>query len=505
MNIKNLSSIKNFSLEYYDLLKKDKKNSFKKISSKKFLYLKSILQSNINKKISHKKIIILSSNNLELILLTSALIYECKDIIIINANESKINILKNIKSIKNPFIIYDKKINYNEIIKFKNSLPINFFFKKRTNNFLKKNSETINFSLTYFSSGTTGKPKIIKINYKAIKTQINQINERLKISNMKHKLITAMPCTHIGGFFFIFLNGLFFDKKIILINSFDPMKFEKILSKNKLSLIYVNPTMVELLNLFNKKKMNLKNSTFICGSAPLNKFALKKFLSNYKCKFIHLYGLTETTNTSCTMPINLSKKEYSKMYFNFSAPSIGTPLKGVKIKILKKNKEIYSEKKTGELVISGPNIIDKKNSPNSNYFLRKYLKSGDLGYFVKHNRKKYYYISGRKKEMIIKNGINIYLNEIDSFFKRKNLNYIFAINKHSQISGEDYFLVTSKLTAYNKNLKKEINLLPEYMKPKEMVLVKKIPYTLSGKLKRFEIIKKIKNEKGYELKRKFIF
>ena len=337
-----------------------------------------------------------------------------------------------------------------------------------------------------------------------MRSQLNQINERLKIKSFKNKFLTAMPCTHISAFFFIFLNGIIFDKKLIFLNYFNPLKFLQLLSREKLSLVYLNPTMIEILNQYIRKFINLKKTTILCGSAPLSKNTLEKFIQKSNCKFIHLYGLTETTNTACVTPPNRKKGFYKNLYFDENTPSIGKPLKGCEIKLLRNNKIILNEKEIGEFIIKGPNVIRPlKNYKNYGFnFKKEYLKTGDVGFFKKIKNETFFYITGRKKEMIIKNGINIYLNEIDSFLKSKGLARTVAIKKASRFSGEDYILVTDSHNEFKKKFKIIISKLPKYMRTNKIILVQELLKTISGKLKKNLISETIVNMKNFSLKEK---
>ena len=99
------------------------------------------------------------------------------------------------------------------------------------------------------------------------------------------------------------------------------------------------------------------------------------------------------------MSDNLNKQDYNHLYFNEKAPSVGTPLKGVQIKILTKNKNIIDKENTiGEILVKGPNVIKEylKISLTKSKFLKKYLKTGDIGYYKYYKKKKIFLYYGKE-------------------------------------------------------------------------------------------------------------
>lgn len=501
-----------FSIEYHTILKNQK---FKKKITKKKEFIKTTekIINNLKNYIKINKFILILDNSLDLINILFALLLLGKKIIIINPKETYEIKTKIIQDNLDAVIITKNRFKINSFKK--KNISSEFLFKKenlKKKSYLSKIIKNVNYDnlrLSYCSSGTTSLPKLIHLDKVNIFSQIEQINERLKIKLLLNKFFTAMPCTHISAFFFIVLNGIFFDKKVILINNFIVTKFIKILRKEKLSLIYVNPSMIDVLNNFIKKKLDLKRTFVICGSAPLSKTSLRKFIKKTNCKFIHLYGLTETTNTACVTPVNKNKKFYKNLYFSESIPGVGNPLKNCNIKILKNNKITSREKITGEILISGPNVINRKKNKeffSSKNFKSNFLKTGDIGFLKKINNVNCVFLTGRKKEMIIKNGINIYLNEIDNFFKNQGKFKTHAVKKLSRFSGEDYDLVTDDPKEFKNNLKKYLDKLPDYMRPNSFILVKKIYRTFSGKIKKNKISSNLssKEKNKYIIKSKLI-
>ena len=172
--------------------------------------------------------------------------------------------------------------------------------------------------------------------------------------------------------------------------------------------------------------------------------------------------------------------------------SIGTPLDIYKCKIFKKKNKIAQKNKIGELGVKGTalfngyyknKILTKQSFNKFGYFL-----TGDLCSKDENNN---FFFHGRKKDLIIKGGVNINPNEIDEVVKE----YSPVIERSATIGIDDEFLGQKIKTFLKlKNKKISINSLHKYLtkklgqlkKPDEVVIIKKFPTTSTGKvIKRF--------------------
>ena len=143
-----------------------------------------------------------------------------------------------------------------------------------------------------------------------------------------------------------------------------------------------------------------------------------KICKKNKIKFYVMYGQTEASP-------RISFLEWKFFFKNMN--SIGKPLKGYKLKIFNRGKEIKRPNKNGELVLFGKNVCLgyannfsdlKRGDENKNI-----LRTGDLGFKDKNN---FFYITGRLKKIVKIFGKRYDLNIIESFVKEKG----YKINCH---------------------------------------------------------------------------
>ena len=184
-------------------------------------------------------------------------------------------------------------------------------------------------------------------------------------------------------------------------------------AEHNISICSLTPSiMAMLLRLFPKGSTeNIKSVRHaFCGTAPLPADIWQSFEKCFGFPVFQGYGLTETTTWVTATPY-LIKHRYD---------SVGVPLGGeIIFDPLNKKSDVEDGKVVkGEILVKAPTVMlgyynQQKLTDSS--FKNGYLKTGDLGYF---NDDGELHISGRKKEIIIRNGININPVEIDQSIRQ---------------------------------------------------------------------------------------
>jgi malonyl-CoA/methylmalonyl-CoA synthetase len=143
---------------------------------------------------------------------------------------------------------------------------------------------------------------------------------------------------------------------------------------------------------------------FVCGSAPLPAQILEEFRALYGHTILERYGMTETI-------MNVSNP-----YDGERRPgSIGLPLPNVRIKIIKPDGAPAADGETGELWLQGPNVFAgywRRLEASEAAFVDGWFRTGDIGV---RSTDGYFTLSGRKSDLIISGGFNIYPREIEEF------------------------------------------------------------------------------------------
>jgi acyl-CoA synthetase (AMP-forming)/AMP-acid ligase II len=252
------------------------------------------------------------------------------------------------------------------------------------------------------------------------------------------------------------------------------VNFLSILSKEKVNILSVVPAI--LYEIFKENMSWVPNTELryiLSAAAPLSASLLAQVMAAWNIKVVQGYGLSESTNFSCTMPANIDNELYKKIMFPL--PSVGISLDGVEIKVGEEN----SEGTTGELFIkSSSNCLGYYGS--TEFIELEWVATGDLGYYKTFQGRRFYYLTGRIKEIINRGGEKISPVELESELHNIGFNSECAvISIWSEQYGEDVGLVCTDLV--NLSLLKKI---PFYRRPKKVFLLENLFYTPTGKLER---------------------
>ena len=147
---------------------------------------------------------------------------------------------------------------------------------------------------------------------------------------------------------------------------------------------------------------------FVCGSAPLPAQILEEFKALFGHTILERYGMTETI-------MNISNP-----YDGERRPgSVGLPLPGVQIKIVKPDGTAAADGETGELWLKGPNVFAgywRRPEATQAAFVDGWFRTGDIGV---RSADGYYTLRGRMSDLIISGGFNIYPREIEEFLEEQ--------------------------------------------------------------------------------------
>lgn len=330
-------------------------------------------------------------------------------------------------------------------------------------------------STIIYTSGTTGEPKGVCLSWD---NWIANAKVLIKHHKLNSKTIFASPLllTHCNAHGLAMISTYNAQCKWILFDKVTP-NFLDIISEEKVNILSIVPAILYRIHSENQTWRPHKQLKYILtAAAPLSADLLSKVIKDWKIKVVQGYGLSESTNFSCTLPINLDKDSYERIMFPW--PSIGIALDGVKINIGDKDKEGES----GELSISSRSNFNGYWGKDK-IIQKELVATGDMGYFKIINGKRYYYLNGRIKEIINRGGEKISPVELEAELHEIGLSGEFAvISIPSEKYGEDVGLACCKQFDFS-----ILQKLPKYRKPKKVFLLNDLFYTPTGKLQRKKI------------------
>jgi long-chain acyl-CoA synthetase len=349
-------------------------------------------------------------------------------------------------------------------------------------------------SCIIYTSGTTGRPKGVKLTVANIVSEQQAIEQALDVTP-NDKIMGVLPFFHVFGLSNVLHVGLIHGASIVLVPQYSPGSLLKSIRENSPTLVIAIPTMfVHLLMLLERKKVQLPGSIRLClsGAAPLPKEIIEAFEKCSGSRLLEGYGLTETVAACCLNPPDGICK----------AGSIGLPLPGFEMKIIDEEGAKLPPGKTGEIAVKGEGVTagyynlpqDTEETFKDGWFL-----TGDIGY---QDQNGYIFVTDRKKEIIIKGGLNISPREVEEILLRHPLvKEAAVIGRKKGEREETVAFVTAKGEVSAKELMgycKES--LSSFKVPDAICFRETLPMTVTGKVLKKELIDDYRDERRIEQK-----
>ncbi len=366
-------------------------------------------------------------------------------------------------------------------------------------------------AVRFFTSGTTGTPKVVRLSYRAILTQADIMAQQTEIDN-NSVLLSLFQFTQLGGLasgiLLSFWNGATLCRPARKFSYNDiPLILDSIYNK-RVTHFYLVPAMMDL---FLRYGGDLKEAFdtddfqyFLSMAATLPRSLWEEFEKVTGKEVINSYGLTEANNLTYSGP-NDPKRNLT---------SIGRPI-NCKMKVVSSDNKALEAGGNGELLVKGAtNFTDYYHNKEATdaVFKEGWLYTGDIGTFDSNGN---FYITGRIKDVIISGGYNIYPEELNEHLRlHPYVHEAYTLGVKSNIWGEEVIccVVADKKQTNEQELINYLrSLLSQFKVPKHVVFLDEIPLTARGKFDRKEIerlisttINKVGSKNGIDVKKQVI-
>ena len=253
-----------------------------------------------------------------------------------------------------------------------------------------------------YTSGTTGRPKGAMLSHGNLLHNVDSCRIVLETVD-QDRMAVVLPLFHSYMLTVGVLLPLLVGGAIVLVKSLGQQKL--IMQELCLRQATILPAIPPLYRALANAPVPLKLPFRLCisGSAPLPVQVLKDFEAKYALPLIEGYGLSEASPVVAKNPLRGDHK----------AGSIGVPIAQVELTVQDDTGRLLAPGEVGELCVRGGNVmLGYWNQPaeTAKVFRHGWLLTGDIGYA---DADGYFFITDRKKDMLLVNGNNVYPREIE--------------------------------------------------------------------------------------------
>ncbi|MBS4028654.1 MAG: acyl--CoA ligase, partial [Ignavibacteriales bacterium] len=368
-------------------------------------------------------------------------------------------------------------------------------------------------ALIVYTSGTTGLPKgVVLVQYNLL-IDAKEISSWHKLTS-EQRMMCVLPLHHVNGIIVTLLTPLYAGASVVLNQKFHSNKFFERVKNENVNIVSVVPTLLQFLLHEHSHDVVVDVPSLqhiICGAGPLTVELAIKFEERFHVPIMHGYGLSETTCYSCFLPVDLSNEEHTYWLKDFGFPSIGVPIPCNEMAIHDENGNEMREGEKGEIVIRGHNVMKyyfQNDEVNEKTFAFNWFRSGDEGFYkLDEKGRKFFFITGRLKELIIRGGSNISPFAIDEVLMNiEGVAAGLAVGFENDWYGEEVGAYV-KLKEGVSLSEKEIMLhcrkhFSFSISPKVIVFGNDIPVTSTGKYQRNKLKPLFEKWKSVQFKKK---
>lgn len=349
-------------------------------------------------------------------------------------------------------------------------------FEKNIFKKIEEISETDPLAMIY-TGGTTGKPKGVVLSHRSILW--NGINSILSWGLTDQDVtVNYMPMFHTGGLNALSIPILMMGGTVVIGHHFDAAEAVESINRYHCTIILLVPTMYHMLIQSEEFKSNHFPSMkiFLSGAAPCPMQIYEAFQKK-GLAFKEGYGLTEAGPNN--FYINPEEAQLKR-------GSVGKPMMFNSITLEKTNGREATANEVGELLIRGKHAFSfywNNEQATKETMTDGWIRTGDL---ARRDEQGYYYIVGRKKDMIITGGENIYPLEIEHWLaEHPAIEEAAVIGLPDEKWGEVVaaFIVFKEWSITEGELKTYCEAkLGRYKIPKKFIQVNELPKTHVGKI-----------------------
>jgi long-chain acyl-CoA synthetase len=262
-------------------------------------------------------------------------------------------------------------------------------------------------AIVLYTSGTTGNPKGVALGQGSLLANAWSMAENFDFKDETQ--LAVLPLYHAHALGFGLMTTLTTGGHLVFMERFDPFAWGEVLRTESVTLSSVVPTLLQPLMQIGVRADKIPTlRALLVSSAPLTASLARAFEEKTKLRLIQGWGLSEYTNFACCLPLDLPEETRRQLLYSEELTSIGGPLSGTEVKVVGPDGATLPAGERGELHVRGHSTMlayfRDDAATASTLAADGWLRTGDEGFFRTTAAGPAFYITGRIKETIIRDG-----------------------------------------------------------------------------------------------------
>ncbi|GAB4440373.1 MAG: AMP-binding protein [Rhodocyclaceae bacterium] len=333
------------------------------------------------------------------------------------------------------------------------------------------------------TSGSTGSPKGALLSQGALFW--NAVNStHLHGLTGADRVLTTLPLFHVGGLNNQTLPALHAGATVVLHAKFDPAATLEALARERITLTVLVPSQLDMMMKSPAwAQADLSSLRMISTGSCIVPERISRAVHARGIPLPQIYGCTETCPIATyVLPEDAVRKP----------GSAGRPAVHCRVKIVDESGAEVAAKVSGEVLVQGPNVMLgywKREDETAAALAGGWFHTGDIGYF---DEEGFLFINGRKKDMIISGGENVYPAEIENVLSESpDIAEVAVVGEPDERWGEAVVAVIVPRPGARLGAPEVAELLDgrlaRYKHPRRVVLAERLPRTALGKIRKDEV------------------
>ncbi len=256
-----------------------------------------------------------------------------------------------------------------------------------------------------FTTGSTSIAKIVRLSQHNFCVNGMALLRHHELAPGK-VLFSANPVYYANALGFVVIAAMMSGATGVLLRRFDPFSFLRLAEEYNATHLNMVPATLEAALDAPRAKVPACVQYAVTAAAPLPQSLAHRAYSKHHLRIVQGYGLTETTNFSLIMPIDLTEKDYIAAMVETDNPAVGVPVFGCDVTII-----------DGEIVMRGQSVMKGylgNRQATDEAFANDWFHSGDLGQKIDlTSGLTVFRVAGRLKNVVKRRGIAVSLEEME--------------------------------------------------------------------------------------------